>query len=747
MQPLDKSPRNQLEHTVKGARDTAEAAARAVLEHLGVGETAPFAHLTEEDRDLRRQLRAHGRQLGDQRAVKGTQAIDRLIEKTAYEHWHRMLFARFLAENDLLMYPDLDEPISVTLDECEDLATDEGAANGWELAARYAATMLPQIFRADSPVFQLTLPPEHQQKLERMVAELPNEVFTASDSLGWVYQFWQAKRKDEVNASENKIGERELPAVTQLFTEPYMVSFLLDNSLGAWWAARRLTESDLHSASSEEELRQRASIPGVPLEYLRFTRVPCLGEGEGEGEEAEAKQEEIWTPAAGTFERWPEQLSDLKTLDPCCGSGHFLVAAFLMLVPMRMELDNLSAREAVDAALQENIHGLELDPCCVEVAVFALALAAWKYPGAGGYRALPELHIACSGLAINAKKNDWLALARGDTNLEIALEELYEQFQDAPLLGSLIKPEAGLKSGSLLELNWERIHPLLAAALDDETDMGRSEIGVVASGVAKAAALLASHYQWIITNVPYLARGKQDERLRDFCLKHYPDAKNDLATVFLERCLGLCSLGGSVSFVLPQNWLFLTSYKKLRQKRLIDETWHLIARLGPGAFDTISGEVVKATLIVMSRGNTRVVSGKLLDNGKEVNLIRGMDVSESRAATGKAAQLLTTGIKSVRQSKQLENPDSRIAINESEGPLLDLHASAFQGIATGDYQCFGRKFWEFPQRDDEWRFQQSTVTETKHYGGREHVLHWGEEGDIYLERREGVRIQGRGGME
>jgi hypothetical protein len=60
----------------------------------------------------------------------------------------------------------------------------------------------------------------------------------ASDSLGWVYQFWQAKRKDEVNASEVKIGADELPAVTQLFTEPYMVDFLLHNSLGAWWVTR-----------------------------------------------------------------------------------------------------------------------------------------------------------------------------------------------------------------------------------------------------------------------------------------------------------------------------------------------------------------------------------------------------------------------------------------------------------------------------------------------------------------------------
>ena len=196
-----------------------------------MGEAAPIAHLDPHQRDRCRRLRAHGRQLGDRRESNGEQSDDRLVEKIAYEHWHRMLFARFLAENGLLMYHDPEVSIAVTLEECEDLAEDEGADNGWELAARFAARMLPQIFQPDSPVFELALPPEHQQNLERLLVELSPDMFTASDSLGWVYQFWQAKKKEEVNASEVKIGARELPAVTQLFTEPYMVAFLLDNSL------------------------------------------------------------------------------------------------------------------------------------------------------------------------------------------------------------------------------------------------------------------------------------------------------------------------------------------------------------------------------------------------------------------------------------------------------------------------------------------------------------------------------------
>ncbi|ACN17947.1 conserved hypothetical protein [Desulforapulum autotrophicum HRM2] len=356
-------------------------------------------YLSEDDRNLRRRLRVYGRQLGDVRSAKTQkQEMDRLVEEVAYEHWHRMLFARFLAENNLLMYPDPDDPVAVTLEECEALAGDEGAKNGWELAARYAARMLPQIFRPDSPSFELILPPEHQQRLERLLAELEPEVFLASDSLGWVYQLWQTKRKDEVNSSEVKIGARELPAVTQLFTEPYMVSFLLDNSLGAWWAGKRLTENDLKTAESEEALRHKASLDGVPLAYLRFVQ----------------DEDGAWAPAAGTFDAWPKTLAELKTLDPCCGSGHFLVAAFLMLVPMRMELEELSAKAAVDAVLRDNLHGLELDQRCVELAAFALALTAWSYPDAGGYRVFPELNVACSGLSISAKKDEWLAFAGGD---------------------------------------------------------------------------------------------------------------------------------------------------------------------------------------------------------------------------------------------------------------------------------------------------------------------------------------------
>ena len=205
MAALSTELRKQLEKTIIAARRAAEIGAKAALDALAVPHADPFPHMGLEDRDLRNRLRAHARQLGDRRHPNGTQAIDRLVHECAYEHWHRMLFARFLSENDLLLEPG--SGVAVSLEECEELAFDRGIES-WELAGQFAQHMLPQIFRPDDPALQLNLPREHRGKLESLLDELLADVFRADDSLGWVYQFWQAEKKDQVNKSEAKIGGR-----------------------------------------------------------------------------------------------------------------------------------------------------------------------------------------------------------------------------------------------------------------------------------------------------------------------------------------------------------------------------------------------------------------------------------------------------------------------------------------------------------------------------------------------------------
>lgn len=732
-QPLDKALRRTLEATVVKARDIAEQAATQAVKRLGVGDAKPADYLSDEQRKLRTRLRAHGRQLGDSKDGNGQQSIHKLVTEVAYEHWHRMLFARFLEQNNLLMY---DEHTQLTLAECNELVQDSDVArdelerhcqSGWELAGVLASKMLPQIFRIDSPVFELEFAPEHQRSLEQLVTGLASDTFQSQDSLGWVYQFWQSKRKEEVNKSEVKIGADELSPVTQLFTEPYMVSFLLDNSLGAWWAGQRLSDSDWQHVSSEKELRDKAAIPGVPLSYLRFVK-------------DEVTQQ--WQPASGTFDAWPKQLSEIKALDPCCGSGHFLVAAFLMLVPMRMQAENLTAQQAIDRVLSDNLHGLELDQRCVELAAFAVALEAWRYPQAGGYRSLPEMHLACSGLSIAAARDEWKELSRkaGKQNLTIALDWMYQTFQDAPVLGSLINPR---RSKAAQIAQWSELQQLLGEALSQEQTQQQSEAetevsahnnrleaGIVAQGLVKAAELLAGQYTWVITNVPYLIRRKQTDALQELCDEYYSEGKNDLATVFLDRCLEFCVKGGTSSVVLPQNWLFLTSYRKFREKLLQNDSWHLIARLGAGAFETISGEVVKAILINLSRGNAAGQSADLLNSGEQGNWIRGVDVSEPCTAAEKALGLRVDEVKSVEQRKQLENPSAIVTFENFSGDLMSTYSDALNGMHGADSLRFRFNFWEILNYKI-WGYFQCTHDCTEHFGGRSYVFYWSSDGEIH----------------
>ena len=691
-QPLAKPLRSQLENTVKSARDVAETAALAALRQLAVGEAKAPDYLSDELKALRRRLRAHGRALGDVKAKDDTQSLQHLVWEVAYEHWHRMLFASFLEANHLLLW----EPgAAFTLDNCQELIDQSpelalGSRTKWELVGKLAARMLPQVFKPQSPVFELAFAPEHQRELERLLAGLPTEVFKASDSLGWVYQFWQAKRKDEVNKAEVPIGADELPAVTQLFTEPYMVDFLLHNSLGAWWVTRH---------------------PGktcpVPLTYLRTL--------------------EDDTPAAGKFEGWPNKLNEFKLLDPCCGSGHFLVAAFLLLVPMRMAAEGLSAMDAVDAVLADNLHGLELDARCVEIAVFALALAAWRFPDENGdplgVRAdMPAPQVACCGLKVAAKPEDWMALvpdaAPNAAYLRQELRLLHASFAQAPLLGSLLDPARSLKN-DLATSSFDTLRDLLGRALATErpaTLWGQAselqddslDLALTARGLLDAARLLDGRYHLVVTNVPYLARGKHSEELKRYCDRHYPAARNDLATVFVERCHELCIEGGVACLVSPQNWWFLQSYATFREWLLTHSSLSLAAALGEEAWEYFGDRGPLATLLVLSRYEPA-----------QATCFSGLDVLKQAALEAKKAALIAAPMLRLSQASQLRNPDARIVLSDeaSVHVLLQQFASGLQGVSTSDNPRFRQQVWEQELRPSGWSWFQSSPAVSKPFDG------------------------------
>lgn len=670
---LSDSQRKRLDTTVQKAREASEAAARDALTALAVGETHRPAHLDDAQNELRLALRAKARQLGDDVTSRGAD-LTLLVRDVAYEQWHRLLFARFLERNGLLRHGDFPDT-AVFLEDCEELASsgDVDEPDGWSVAARFAAQLLPGVFRLDDPAFRVRYATEHRLILEQMLMSIPAEVFEAEDALGWVYQFWQTAEKKRVNERGDKIGGADLSPVTQLFTENYMVRFLLENSLGAWWATRH---------------------PDSPLvaewEYLR--------------------RHDDGTPAAGMFTEWPATAAEVTAIDPCCGSGHFLVAMFGMLWRMRAEEERLSPAEAQDAVLRDNLFGLELDPRCTQIATFNVALEAWKQ---GGHRVLPTPQIACSGVPVRQSREEWLDGV--PEHLHDAMARLHTQFRNADTLGSLIDPRPGADSDTHLfdrdlAINdtWVDLRPHLAAKFAREGAAGPVFVQAT-EDVVQSASLLADQYTLIATNPPFRNRGDLAEDLRNYLDASFNDGRGDIATAFLLR--GITS-AASVAMVLPENWQTLTTYKSLRRHLLEFRGLRVIGRLGEHAFGSSAAAGAFATLVIMDSlpGSTTV---QFAGN------------AEGRSPIEKAVTIRTATLRGRSVGSLLSGPDMRIMPDTPQSnELLMAYADGKAGIQTGDSPRFIRRFHEVSLRDPRWQRLQTTVSETQPCGGRSDAILW-----------------------
>ncbi|MCA9126640.1 MAG: N-6 DNA methylase [Planctomycetales bacterium] len=700
MPALAPERRKDLERVIIKARNLVVADVKDRLKELNVDEGKRGA-LSETQAKLRVRLRAHGKQIGDVRNCQSeAQQIDRLVQECAYEQWHRMIFVRFLAENEFLIDPEYGQAVS--MEALVEIA-EESKVDPWVLGGQFASAALPAIFRKDDPLLEVRLSSETQRKLNDLLGSLPPEVFTADDSLGWVYQFWQSEEKDRVNASGEKIDGRSIPAVTQLFTEHYMVLFLLHNTLGAWHAGRVLAKNPSLAtiARDEAELRRAVALEtagGYEFEYLRFVRDP--NPSSDDGDDAQGP----WRPMGGAYEGWPKTAAELKVLDPSCGSGHFLVAAFELLVRLRMHEEELSVEAAVEAVLRDNLFGLEIDPRCTQIAAFNVAMAVWKLTGP---KPLPPMrNIACSGVPLGNSRDEWMKSLKAallNSDLGFQWGQLYDMFSKADTLGSLINPQRFFGSGLMTDEQLEQISQALSTVIvnDRNATDEQQELAAAAQGLTRATELLSGRYTLVITNVPYLGRGKQGDELKKYLDTQYALGKADLATAFVLRCMEFCSQHGTTTLVTPQNCLFLTSFKQLRANLLKSRRWDFVTRLGAGAFETIGGHVVNVALLSLT-----------MDTASQRHHMAGIDVSAVKEASNKAAQLARGsefGILLIPQHDQLANPDMRIVLSASIGSdkRLSDYARVEAGYSPGDVARFEFKHWELALPKEMWQLMQT----------------------------------------
>ena len=190
---------------------------------------------------------------------------------------------------------------------------------------------------------------------------------------------------------------------------------------------------------------------------------------------------------------------------------------------------------------------------------------------------------------------------------------------------------------------------------------------------------------------------------------------------------------GSLSAALPLRWncqhrsapklALLTSYKKFREKLLNSDTWRLIARLGPQAFQTPMWDF-NVQLLLISRGQVNEDEDVFAEDGF-ANQLCGLDVSEFRSAQEKGEKLIDTELKVVSQARQLKNPDAVIMFdNLSSQALLKDNAFTIEGLSTGDSDRFIRFIWETDNTDNRWCLFIQNVTNNVLYGGRSEIVNY-----------------------
>lgn len=476
---------------------------------------------------------------------KYKEAYEQVMEEVACLWFIRFIALRFMEVNGYL-------PTDLNLDknkiyEFQDKNNSEGLYKSLIINQCNALyEILPFMFEKIADYTELLFPSDFFMD-ESVVHE---DEWKEVEIVGWLYQYYISEKKDEVflGLKQNKkITKENIAAATQLFTPKWIAQYMVENSLGRLW---------LESYSSEE-LKTKWKY------YLE-----------------EAKQEPEVQKQLDEFKNPNLDPRDIKILDPCCGSGHILVYAFDVLYDI-YKCHGYLQEEIPRIILENNLHGLDIDERAVQLASFALMMKARsKSNNIFSYK--PKLNVFSIYESNSIPQEAIEYLVNG--NVEIAY--LIEVFHDAKEFGSILEVK---------EVDYDALE--IRVSID-----GSQYKGIILEKVLpliQQARRMNQKFDIVVTNPPYMGKRQgMNGKLAGYLEQNYKESKNDLCTVFIEKCLDLIKANGYVAMITQQGWMFLDCFEEMR-KTIIDKRRIVsMVHLGKGAFGEISGEVVQTTSFI-----------------------------------------------------------------------------------------------------------------------------------------------------
>jgi type II restriction/modification system DNA methylase subunit YeeA len=400
--------------------------------------------------------------------------------------------------------------------------------------------LLPNLFEGLDDASELLLPGDLLSDGSIVGAfrkEITDEDCQDVESLGWLYQFYIAEKKDEVMARKKAVPTEDIPAVTQLFTPHWIVRYLVENSLGRLWLLNR---------------------PGSKLRE----QMPYYIEGESETDFLEITKPE-----------------EIKLLDPACGSGHMLTYAFDLLV-LIYEEEGYSPNEIPGLILKHNLHGLEICPRAAQLAELALVFKA-REQSRRFFQ--PEQLVRPQIIELqdvqfeDGEINDYIeALDLGEL-FDPNLFKLLYQFEETKTFGSLIQPS--LEERAIADVR----RTIEAKDLGDQLFLRETHLKVLR--VLEQAQSLTQRYHVVVANPPYMGGKGMNPSIKEFLQDNFTDYKSDLFSAFIVRSLSLALPNGYLGFMSPFVWMFISSYEDLRRRLISQATLTTLVQLEYSGFD------------------------------------------------------------------------------------------------------------------------------------------------------------------
>ena len=551
-------------------------------------------------------------------------------------------------------------------------------------------------------------------------------VWGEDETIGWVYQYFNGddERKQMRAESQTPRNSRELAVRNQFFTPRYVVQFLVDNTLGRIWYEMR---------HGETRLRDLGYLVR-PLNEVFLAKEDSPA-AEANDSYKQLSQEELLQRPVNVPFRPKKDPRDLRVLDPACGSGHFLLYAFDLLLAIyeeawadkaspASEVSGLSLRDdypelnALRAAapgliLRHNLHGIDIDARCAQIAALALWMRAQRaYNNLGIDRdvrpAIEKTSIAVAEPMPGEKELRKEFVGGLDERLGRLLEHVFETMDLAGEAGSLLTIEKEIdrairaaygETGVLFresdQERWQQAEAQLLAALAHYAQAAEMKKAyrrrLFADDAARGLAFLDAcrrRYDAVLMNPPF---GLAPKRVFAQQRKDAPDCYVEMYAQFINRGMSLLTAEGVLGAVSSRSFLMISRLERYRTRLVVPHIAY-IADLGAGVMDDA---FVEAAAYVLSMKAGSILWGvDLRGCGNPAQEL----LQQTRAAftnSGQSVLVLRGELETLPGRKVLYNlPASVRALLRSSSVLEPDVATVRQGMGTFDDFRFLRLRWE-----------------------------------------------------